>query len=109
MIKEAISRTVKVTIITDEKFDIQNGQLKENSKNGREVLQSSGATLVIYPKIHSKTICVDDKIFIVGSFNWLSAVRNEERANKEDSIVLEGDVAKNIDDFKKNIRYNSNK
>ena len=109
LIKEAISRTVKVTIITDEKFDIQNGQLKENSKNGREVIQSSGATLVIYPKIHSKTICVDDKIFIVGSFNWLSAVRNEERANKEDSIVLEGDVAKNIDDFKKNIRYNSNK
>ncbi|WP_315163177.1 AAA domain-containing protein [Capnocytophaga leadbetteri] len=109
LIKEAISRTVKVTIITDEKFDIQNGQLKENSKNGREVIQSSGATLLIYPKIHSKTICVDDKIFIVGSFNWLSAVRNEERANKEDSIVLEGDVAKNIDDFKKNIRYNSNK
>ncbi len=109
LISEAIRRKVKVTIITDEKFDRQNGQLKENSKDGREVIQSSGATLIIYPKIHSKTICVDDKIFIVGSFNWLSAVRNEERGNKEDSIVLEGDVAKNIDDFKKNIGYNSSK
>ncbi len=103
MIREAISRNVKVTIITDKKFDIQNGQLKENSKKGREVIQSSGATLVIYPKIHSKTICVDDKIFIVGSFNWLSATREEERARKEDSVVLEGDVAKKIDDFKKNL------
>ena len=45
-------------------------------------------------------------MFIVGSFNWLSAVRNEERAKKEDSVVLEGDVTKNIDDFKKNIGYN---
>ena len=109
LIREAISRNVKVTIITDKKFDIQNGQLKENSKKGREVIQSSGATLVIYPKIHSKTICVDDKIFIVGSFNWLSATREEERARKEDSVVLEGDVAKKIDDFKKNIKYNSDK
>ena len=106
LIREAVNRNVKVFIITDEKFDIQDGQLKDNSKKGREIIQSSGATLIIHPKIHSKTICVDDKIFIVGSFNWLSAVRNEERAKKEDSVVLEGDVTKNIDDFKKNIGYN---
>ena len=106
LIRETVNRNVKVFIITDEKFDIQDGQLKDNSKKGREIIQSSGATLIIHPKIHSKTICVDNKMFIVGSFNWLSAVRNEERAKKEDSVVLEGDVTKNIDDFKKNIGYN---
>lgn len=104
LIKETSSREVKVTIITDERFDMLNdGQLKDWAKNGREAIKNAGATLIIHPHIHSKTICVDNKLFVVSSFNWLSAVRDDEKSNQEDSIVLEGDISKNIDTFKKNI------
>ena len=104
LIKEASSREVKITIITDERFDMLNdGQLKDWAKNGREAIKNAGATLIIHPHIHSKTICVDNKLFIVSSFNWLSAARDDEKSNREDSIVLEGDISNYINSFKKNI------
>lgn len=104
LIRESTAREVKVTIITDERFDmLSNGQLKDWARSGREAIKSAGATLIIHPHIHSKTICVDNKLFVVSSFNWLSAARDEEKSNREDSIVLEGDVSKIINSFKKNI------
>ena len=87
----------------DKNFDIQNGQLKEFSKKGRESIEKAGVTLIIHPHIHSKTICVDNKMLIEGSFNWLSATRLDNYAKNDSSILLEGDVSKYIDIAKKNL------
>lgn len=92
MIKEKTSQGVKVIVLTDENLDKVNGELKNNSKKGRELLEQSGARLIVYKGIHNKTIYVDDKLLIEGSFNWLSASRDEESeyARKETSLVLQG-------------------
>ncbi|MDL1914068.1 MAG: hypothetical protein FDW93_06025 [Bergeyella sp.] len=92
LIKEASGREIKVTILTDENLDKANGELKSHSRKGRKLLEGSGAKLITYKGIHNKTICVDDKLLIEGSFNWLSASRNEgsEFARKEISLVLQG-------------------
>jgi len=39
-------------------------------------LADTGAQVQILERIHSKTLAIDDRIIVEGSFNWLSAVRN---------------------------------
>lgn len=102
LIKNVITKGIKVTIITDENFDKQqNGSIKNISLEGREELKNSGANLIVYKQIHSKSICVDDRRLIEGSFNWLSASRDEKYANRETSLVLEGN---NASKYIKNIK-----
>lgn len=94
-IENAIKKNVKVIVITDEKFDKINGVLKQHSALGRQALEKVGVELIIRERIHNKTICVDDnQLFIEGSFNWLSASRNENTTNQEASIVLKGEQTK---------------
>lgn len=92
-IKTAIERGVCVIIVTDEYLDMANGQLKESAESGRNILRETGAKLIVYKGIHNKTICVDDKLLIEGSFNWLSSVRDENSpyCRKETSVMLQGD------------------
>lgn len=90
LIKNAVQKGVQVTILTDEKFDLKNGSLKTHSSSGRELLKQAGANLIIYKGIHNKTIFVDDHLLIEGSFNWLSASRDDNYSNKENSIILQG-------------------
>ena len=49
--------------------------------------------MIVYKGIHNKTICVDDKLLIEGSFNWLSSVRDENSpyCRKETSVMLQGE------------------
>lgn len=103
LITEAKERGVKVVIITDMTFDIEKGRLREYSKRGRDAIEKAGATLIIHPHIHSKTICVDQKILMEGSFNWLSASRDKDYANKESTILLEGEVSSYIEKVKTNL------
>ncbi|MBT0548919.1 AAA domain-containing protein [Riemerella anatipestifer] len=103
LIKEAINKDIKVTILTDENLDMKDGKLKLHSLKGRKLLEESGAKLITYKGIHNKTICVDDKLLIEGSFNWLSASRNVESefARKEISLVLQGaNVPSKVDRIK---------
>ena len=94
---------MKIVIITDMTFDIEKGRLREYSKRGRDAIEKAGATLIIHPHIHSKTICVDQKILMEGSFNWLSASRDKDYANKESTILLEGEVSSYIEKVKTNL------
>ena len=103
LITEAKERGVKIVIITDMTFDIEKGRLREYSKRGRDAIEKAGATLIIHPHIHSKTICVDQKILMEGSFNWLSASRDKDYANKESTILLEGEVSSYIEKVKTNL------
>lgn len=93
LIKTAIERGVCVKIITDEYLDMVNGRLKDSAEAGRNILRKAGAKLIVYKGIHNKTICVDNKLLIEGSFNWLSSVRDENSpyCRKETSVMLQGE------------------
>jgi energy-coupling factor transporter ATP-binding protein EcfA2 len=95
---KSIEKGVKVIVFTDANLDMKNGKLKDASAKGREMLMKSGIVLKIINGIHNKTLIVDDDILVEGSFNWLSAVRDEKSPyfRVETSIVLKGEEAKKI-------------
>ncbi len=86
----AIQRGVEILIFTDSDLDMVNGSLKPHAAMGRQALIDAGAILKIIPGIHNKTVILDRKVLIEGSFNWLSAVRDENSSyhRQETSIVL---------------------
>lgn len=88
---EAVQRNVEVIIYTDAHLDMVKGSLKPHAEAGRKALIETGATLQIMSGIHNKTVIVDRKVLIEGSFNWLSAVRDEQSPyhRRETSIVLQ--------------------
>ncbi len=92
----AVNRGVKVIIITDSMLDTNNNKLKPKAKKGREIIEQSGAKLKLVNGIHSKTIIIDNDIIIEGSFNWFSALRDEQSKyfREESSIVVKGEPAK---------------
>ena len=57
---------------------------------GREIIKQSGAKLKLVDGIHGKTIIIDNDIIIDGSFNWFSALRDEQSKyfREESSIVV---------------------
>lgn len=93
LIKTSVNRGVSIEVVTDEDLDTVNGRLKEAAKSGREILIKAGAKLIVYKGVHTKTLCVDDKLLIEGSFNWLSSVRDENspHCRKEASVMLQGE------------------
>jgi hypothetical protein len=96
-VKVAIGRGVKITVFTDSKLDFIKGKLKETSQRGRDALMKSGVVLKIVDGVHNKTLIVDDTMLVEGSFNWLSAVRDQTNPffRVETSIVLRGEEARN--------------
>ncbi len=95
-IRDAINRNVKITILTDKFLDTFKGILKEESEKGRNALLKAGAKLEIKKGIHNKTIAIDDKFLIEGSFNWLSAIRDEAHPfyRYDASQIIQGEEAK---------------
>lgn len=96
MVKNTISRGVKIIVFTDSKLDVFQGKLKKNASLGRDALIQNGVILKIIDGIHNKSLIVDDDFLVEGSFNWLSAVRDEKNSFSrfETSIVLKDDQAK---------------
>jgi len=94
LIAAAVRRGVRVVVYTDSQLDMDSrtGRLKPHTVAAREKLRQCGADLRVVRRIHNKTLCVDETMIVMGSFNWLSAVRDE--ANKyqrhEDSLRYEG-------------------
>ncbi|QWX85252.1 hypothetical protein H0I23_06330 [Cellulophaga sp. HaHaR_3_176] len=97
LIKECTTKNIKITIVTDNNLDKKDGQLKRHSKLGREAISETKAELVIVNGIHNKTICIDNKVLIEGSFNWLSATRDSSSPyhRNETSIIIQGDMVEN--------------
>ncbi|MFW6213461.1 MAG: AAA domain-containing protein [Spirochaetota bacterium] len=90
-IENAIAKGVEVVVYTDGFLDTQHGTLRPNAEKGRQAIIDAGATLVVKNGIHNKAIAVDQKILVEGSFNWLSAVRDESSKyhRHEVSIVVQ--------------------
>jgi superfamily I DNA and/or RNA helicase len=106
LISKKTKEGVRIYVVTDSKLDIQEGKLKPQTVDGRKMLSDSGAKLLIVNGIHNKTIVIDDSILIEGSFNWLSAVRDETNRyhRYESSIILQGEEAlTKIEEAKKDI------
>jgi hypothetical protein len=94
LIVDAVRRGVEVLIYTDRQLDLdpQIQQLKPSAAAARKLLRESGAEVQVLSRVHNKTLCVDDITIVIGSFNWLSAVRDESHRyqRQENSIMYEG-------------------
>lgn len=99
-IPEAIAKTkqrnVYVCIVYSS--DLNEGEKERNASAAAETLRRAGAEVIASTRIHSKTLAVDgdDRGWIVeGSFNWLSARRDEghRRQYQEASLCCKGPAA----------------
>ena len=82
--------------------------LNSDEKKLVEALRNSGVTVFSEERLHSKVFIRGRGEIVEGSFNWLSAVRdqNNKWANYESSLWLSGDDAREairlaLDDFKR--------
>jgi hypothetical protein len=92
---QAVKRGVAVTVYTDLSFN--DGMDLPSAKQAQKLLAAAGAIVLVCDNIHSKLICIDDSIFIEGSFNWLSAERHIEIFVRHDtSIIYMGEHAANF-------------
>lgn len=95
LIETASKRGVKVIIAAcADHFLPWNKSEKDYAKKGRELLSSSTAELLLLPRIHNKTLIVDDHQLIDGSFNWFSAPRSQAFDKQEFSNAYSGDDIK---------------
>ena len=91
-VQAAVNRGVSVDIYVDKEFN-ENLTLPAAEK-AAAALRESGAQVHICHNIHSKVVCIDDEVFIEGSFNWLSAERSiTNYARYETSIIYTGPMA----------------
>lgn len=93
LIAAAIGRGVNVIVYTDSQLDVVPlSGLKPRAAAARSRLQRCGVDLRIVGRIHNKTLCMDDTLLVIGSFNWLSAVRDERHQYQryESSVQCEG-------------------
>lgn len=91
LLQHAIARNVKLYFICASDSPSLN-----NFKQYIAKLRFPQLHVIALPHIHLKTIIVDEKLIAEGSFNWLSASREEESDfhNHEQTLVVEGSMAK---------------
>lgn len=65
---------------------------KQTTRQAVKALEQAGAEVRASNRMHSKTLAMDQRWIVEGSFNWLSAVRDEQSAfqRHEASFVCEG-------------------
>ncbi|MDO3380465.1 AAA domain-containing protein [Geoalkalibacter halelectricus] len=91
--EQAVRRGVKVEIVVDKKFAMVSAQGKTDLLTAFEQAGCSVSVSTEQRGLHSKLLVSED-LFVVGSFNWLSASRDVRRSNFEVSVVLRGDEAR---------------
>ena len=99
-IRQARARGVKVTVAFDgalSGFDKQ----RDNAVQAVQRLQDAGAQVLPCKRMHNKTLACDNLWIVEGSFNWLSARRDEDHRfqRHEVSLRYDGDgTSKLVDD-----------
>lgn len=100
LIRKATARGLSVGIYLDPKKGVENREGKYCPKKAAEykeakaLLASSGAIIREAPNIHNKTLIIDYDVIVEGSFNWLSASRNQKSSKYESSLCYRGKKAK---------------
>lgn len=98
-IGRAVAKGVRVTIISDRSFVDSLAKASEAAEFDacNRLMATAGAVVNMGdgPGVHSKLILVDNSWLVVGSFNWLSAVRDvtREYARYESSLHYDGEEA----------------
>ena len=67
--------------------------MEGRSLQARRALVEHHVSLRVLKGIHNKTLVVDDRLLVEGSFNWLSARRNKDDARHECSILVQAPAA----------------
>lgn len=92
-VAHAISRGVRISIVTDPELNQDRAQFEHCTSE----LTRAGASIKIARTqgVHSKMILVDNAWLVVGSFNWLSAVRERKSTwtRYESSLRYDGNEA----------------
>ncbi len=89
LIREAVERGVEVVVYTDHYLGKEHGLWREDTLKARRALVENHVSLRILKGIHNKSLAVDDCLLVEGSFNWLSANRDKEKARHECSIRVQ--------------------
>lgn len=91
LIAQAKARGVNIRIATCENnLRDARGNAVIYAHKALSLLESSGNPALCIPRIHNKTLAIDDTLLIEGSFNWLSASRDQDSANQERSLAYRG-------------------
>ncbi|WP_430472731.1 AAA domain-containing protein [Thalassospira lucentensis] len=90
LVKAAMSRNVDINIVTCAENIVTSGT---RARDAVTALEATGATITKKSRIHNKTLAVDSKTLIEGSFNWLSASRDEKFSQQERSFAYHGEKA----------------
>ncbi len=94
-ISSARSKNVRVLVAFDPDLNRDGISVRESARQGVTLLKAAGAEVRNVVRVHSKTLAVDDKWIVEGSFNWLSAMRDSDSryARQERSLRYEGPLA----------------
>lgn len=84
-VRKAVSRGVDVQVFTDPDFNRDDRHI--SYMDAISMLREAGATVTECRRIHNKTIMMDTVMLVDGSFNWLSASREQKWARHERSIA----------------------
>ena len=90
---QAVKRGVQVTVCYDPEMNKgANGRIHQRAQAAIDALLQAGVTAQPVTPIHNKTLAVDLSWISEGSFNWLSASREEGGAfqRKETSMLYQG-------------------
>jgi hypothetical protein len=94
-ISSARVKNVRVLVVFDLQLNRDGASVRDSARKGIALLKAAGAEVRNVTRLHSKTLAVDDKWIVEGSFNWLSALRdsNSPYARQERSLRYEGPLA----------------
>ncbi|MCP4605260.1 MAG: hypothetical protein GY847_32875 [Proteobacteria bacterium] len=76
LVKSARDRGVEVMVAYDPQLNQGSKGLRSSTQTGVKLLTTAGAKVQTITRAHNKTLAVDDRWIVEGSFNWLSAVRD---------------------------------
>ncbi len=98
MIRSARSRGIEVLIYVDTYLnqDEKTKEFRSIAWEGCELVKAAGAKLTFVKGIHNKTLAIDDRVLVEGSFNWLSAVRDVKKKGQKHEVSFRytGPIAK---------------
>jgi hypothetical protein len=93
LIQDTVKRGVIVTVYFDPQLNSdEHGVKKPIAVRGIRMLRAGGAHVKEVRSEHSKTLMIDHTVLIEGSFNWLSASRDDQSRyhRRERSLRYEG-------------------
>jgi hypothetical protein len=104
LVKVAVAKGVKVTIVVDENFASNNGKkTAEVTQCLAELRQAGAEVVVITPgtaesggkraRLHTKVLWADDKVYVTGSFNWLSSSREQNQKLEISAVIRDGETS----------------